>query len=54
MLETKYNKTIRDMFLVVMHPTYKSYMKFEVMDLQKEVHTIMNERKEYLKNNGEV
>jgi hypothetical protein len=48
-LETKYNKVIRDMFLVVMHPTYDSYMKYEVMDLQNEVREIMKERKEYLK-----
>ena len=38
------------MFLVVMHPTYDTYMKYEVMDLQKEVSEIMAERKEYLKN----
>tara|TARA_Y100000389_G_scaffold134961_1_gene132471 strand:+ start:19638 stop:20441 length:804 start_codon:yes stop_codon:yes gene_type:complete len=53
-LETKYDKIVRDMFLVVMHPLYKTYMKYEVMDLQQEVKTIMDERKEYLKNQHDI
>ena len=48
-LEKKYDKVIRDMYLVVMHPLYDTYMKYEVMDLQKEVKEIMQERKEHLK-----
>jgi hypothetical protein len=49
-LEKKYDKFIRDMYLVVMHPTYETYMKFEVMDLQTEVQQIMEDRKQHLKN----
>lgn len=51
-LEKKYDKFIRDMFLVVMHPNQTAYMKYEVLDLQQEVHDIFEERKYHLKNIG--
>lgn len=48
-LQTKYGKFIRDMFLVVMHPTKKTYVKYEVLDLQMEVDQIFAERLSALK-----
>jgi ATP-dependent exoDNAse (exonuclease V) beta subunit len=47
-LEKKYGKFVRDMFLVVMHPTMKTYMKYEVLDLQMEVGQIFEEREKSL------
>ena len=44
-LESKYGMTIRDMYLVCMHPTYKKYKKIEVLDLQAEVHQIVEKRR---------
>jgi len=44
-LETKYNLTIRDMYLVCMHPNYKKYMKYEVMDMQDYVAMLFSEHK---------
>ena len=43
-LETKYGLVIRDMFLVCMHPLYKSYKKIEVLELQDEVKIILSKR----------
>lgn len=41
-LETKYGKTIRDMYLVCLHPNYDKYMKYQVMDMQTYVGDILN------------
>jgi ATP-dependent exoDNAse (exonuclease V) beta subunit len=44
-LETKYGKTIRDMYLICMHPDYpKTYMKYEVMDMQSYVDLLFENR----------
>lgn len=44
-LETRYGKTIRDMYLICMHPEYpKSYMKYEVMDMQEYVSVLFQDR----------
>lgn len=36
-LENKYNKKIKNMFLVCIHPNNESYIKYDVQDLQNEV-----------------
>lgn len=49
-LETKYGKTIRDMYLVCMHPDYpNSYKKYEVMDMQEQVALIFQDRQSTLR-----
>lgn len=44
-LEKKYGKMIKDMFLIVIHPTFDEYQKYEVMDMQPVVDLIFNDRK---------
>ena len=41
-LESKYNKIIKDMYLVCLHPDKNSYKKIKVCDLQKEVYSLLN------------
>ena len=41
-VETHYGITIRDMYLVVMHPKYNDYFKFGVVDYEDEVEHILN------------
>lgn len=41
-LENKYDKTIKDMYLVCLHPDKKNYEKIKVCDLQKEVKLLLN------------
>lgn len=41
MLETRYGIPIKDMYLVCMHPDYATHLKYKVIDLQDEVHSIM-------------
>jgi len=53
-LERKYDLQIRDMYLVCMHPNYKSYKKIEVCDLQKEVGVILENRREHLLSTNDV
>ena len=45
-LEKKYGKVIRDMFLIVIHPNFDEYQKYEVMDLQPIVESIFADRKQ--------
>lgn len=47
-LETHYGKTIRDMYLVVMHPDFEHYQKYECLDLQDVVRNIFADRKKCL------
>lgn len=48
-LEKKYGKVIRDMFLICMHPDYETYKKYEVIDMPQEIETILAERNDQLK-----
>lgn len=41
-LENKYGKTIKDMYLVCLHPDKKKYEKIKVCDLQNEVKLLLN------------
>lgn len=52
-LETKYGKVIRDLFLVVMHPDSgsPSYQKFECLGLQPEVQHIFRDRLQCVQRN---
>lgn len=47
-LEKHYGKTIRDMYLVVMHPDFDRYQKYECLDLQDVVQKIFADRKQCL------
>ena len=44
-LETRYGITIRDMYLVCMHPLYENYIKYEVMDMSGLVTDLLEEHK---------
>jgi hypothetical protein len=48
-LESKYGKVIRDMFLICMHPDYDNYKKYEVLDMESEIKFILDERNDQLK-----
>ena len=52
MLERNYDKKIKDLFIICLHPENKnnSYLKFKVPDLQKEVLELFEERKQQLEN----
>lgn len=52
-LERNYGMRIRDMYLVCMHPDYspKSYMKYEVMDMQSCVDMLLENRLSTLRPN---
>jgi len=41
-IENKYGKTIKDMYLVCLHPNKKNYEKIKVCDLQEEVKLLLN------------
>jgi len=43
-LQTKYDKTIADLYLVVLHPDAKNYNRIKLPDLQREVHELFEER----------
>jgi ATP-dependent exoDNAse (exonuclease V) beta subunit len=47
-LEKHYGKKIRDLYLVVMHPMFERYQKFECMDLQDVVEKIFADRRNCL------
>ena len=44
-LERKYNKTVKDLFLVCLHPNQKGYQVIKCPNLQKEVNDLFAERK---------
>lgn len=50
-LEKNYGKKIGQMCLVVMHPNFKNYKKFEVPDLSDEVSCLFEQRKNFIINN---
>jgi len=41
MIEQKYNKKVRNMYLVCMYPTQMSFQKYEVQDIQMDIPTIL-------------
>ena len=41
MIEQKYNKKVRNMYLVCMYPTQMSFHKYEVQDIQSDIPTIL-------------
>tara|TARA_Y100000816_G_scaffold291436_1_gene282772 strand:- start:1408 stop:2151 length:744 start_codon:yes stop_codon:yes gene_type:complete len=45
-LESKYDKTIKDMHVLCMHPNNEEYQLFEIKDLQKEIKDLIESRKE--------
>lgn len=47
-LEKHYGKKIRDLFLVVMHPNFEKYQKYECLDLQDVVQKIFTDRRNCL------
>lgn len=49
-LEDKYGMKIRDMYLICLHPNNlnKSYLKIKVVDIQTEIQSLFDERKERL------
>ena len=47
-LETHYDQTVKDMFLIVLHPTNTTYQKIEVHRMEPEIQAILKERQEYL------
>jgi len=49
-LENYYDKKVEDLYLVVLHPNNKEYIKLKCADLQEEVKLIFDIRKEDLKN----
>ena len=44
MLEKNYDKKIKDMYLVVMHPAQKKYMRYKVPDLSEEINDLFKIR----------
>ena len=53
-LESKYDKKVVGLYLVCLHPENKNknFQRIEVIDLQKEVNDLFEQRKEILKNNN--
>ena len=43
-LQTKYGKTITDLYLIVLHPEAQNYQRIKLPDLQTEVSTLFEER----------
>jgi hypothetical protein len=43
-LQTKYGKTVSDLYLVVLHPEAQNYNRVKLPDLQTEVHELFEER----------
>lgn len=53
-LEKYYNISIKDMFLLILHPVNKSYIKIDVKDLKKESDYLLHMRKISLEKKGYV
>lgn len=49
-LEDYYEKTVKDMNIVVCHPDNENYIKIPVRNMDKEIDIIFQDRREYLKN----
>jgi hypothetical protein len=43
-LQTKYGKTITDLYLIVLHPEAQNYQRIKLPDLQTEVSALFEER----------
>ena len=43
-LQTKYSKTVSELYLVVLHPEAQNYQRIKLPDLQTEVHELFEER----------
>ena len=43
-LQTKYGKTVSELYLVVLHPEAQNYQRIKLPDLQTEVHELFEER----------
>jgi hypothetical protein len=43
-LETKYDKTVGDLYLIVLHPEAQNYQRVKLPDLQAEVTELFEER----------
>jgi hypothetical protein len=43
-LQSKYGKTITDLYLIVLHPEAKNYQRIKLPDLQTEVSALFEER----------
>jgi hypothetical protein len=43
-LQTKYGKTVTDLYLIVLHPEAQNYQRVKLPDLQTEVHELFEER----------
>jgi hypothetical protein len=43
-LQSKYGKTISDLYLIVLHPEAQNYQRVKLPDLQTEVHELFEER----------
>lgn len=43
-LQTKYGKTVSDLYLVVLHPEAQNYQRIKLPDLQTEAHELFEER----------
>ena len=50
-LQTKYGKTISDLYLIVLHPEAQNYQRVKLPDLQTEVHELFEERIQKFMNN---
>ena len=53
-LEKNYNKKIKDLFIICLHPENKnnSYLKFKIPDLQEEINILFEERKNQVNKNN--
>lgn len=47
-LEKLYDKRIKDLYLIVMHPNFDRYQKIECLDMQETVHKIFADRRNCL------
>ena len=43
-LQSKYNKTVTDLYIIVLHPEAKNYQRIKLPDLQSEVAELFEER----------
>lgn len=53
-LETFYGKKIRDMFLIVLHPSEINYKKIKVIDMGNEINSILNFRLAECRSNSQT
>lgn len=53
-LETYYEATVRDLYLIVMHPDQSSYQKIACMDLQTEITDLMELRRLQMRDRDEI